>query len=168
MATADRWCTECGMWLANCRHSPALDFPAPRKIKSRMGAEEDCGLKFDFPYFNNPDNVKTLRDWQKEISQWQDETFGFDDRNGQRQLAQFAHLSKEVLELYTELVEHVVEGNESNETIGPEIADCFILLIGIASTRGIDVEDAIRDKMAINRARKWSPPDEDGVCQHEE
>jgi NTP pyrophosphatase (non-canonical NTP hydrolase) len=50
-----------------------------------------------------------------------------------------------------------------------ELADCFILLMGIASLSGMDYDDisnAILEKMSINKKRKWGTPDENGVVKH--
>lgn len=50
-----------------------------------------------------------------------------------------------------------------------EAADCLILLLGAAALQGIDANELIRQaqaKMEKNRARKWGPPDGNGVYHH--
>lgn len=41
-----------------------------------------------------------------------------------------------------------------------------ILLVALAECQGLDLEFEIECKLAINRERTWSPPDEDGVIEH--
>lgn len=47
-----------------------------------------------------------------------------------------------------------------------EIADVLILLARLADRHGIDLADAVRDKLAILRTREWGEPDADGVVEH--
>lgn len=51
------------------------------------------------------------------------------------------------------------------EDIGTELADCFILLLDLASLWGVDAAEAIRAKMAINYGRTWEA-DANGIMQH--
>lgn len=63
--------------------------------------------------------------------------------------------------LYDEVCELVADPTDPNE-----IADCFILIAGVADRAGVDLVDAVQRKMAINRARKWGIADERGVIRH--
>jgi NTP pyrophosphatase (non-canonical NTP hydrolase) len=47
-----------------------------------------------------------------------------------------------------------------------EMADVLILLAGLASIAGVDLERAVREKLAILRTRQWGEPDADGVVEH--
>lgn len=103
----------------------------------------------------------------KEVTEWQQETFG--DKCTTVSLAR--HLIDEVIELRDELmfVELLVRGNYYN--IEKELADCFILLFGIANRLGYDHDDLckfIDNKLAINKQRKWNEPDANGVIKHKE
>lgn len=49
-----------------------------------------------------------------------------------------------------------------------EIADVQILLAGLAAWQGIDLAEAVAEKLAINQARVWGKPDEHGVVKHVE
>lgn len=74
------------------------------------------------------------------------------------------HLVEEVNELLEE-----TQKEFNRDTFGKELADCFILLIGVASNAGFDYVDVMRsidEKMTINRKRKWGKPDANGVVKH--
>lgn len=67
------------------------------------------------------------------------------------------------------LLKHIQrEFNElcDDPTDGEEMADMVILLVALAECQGLDLEFEIECKLAINRERTWSPPDEDGVIEH--
>lgn len=89
------------------------------------------------------------------ISEWQDKTF-----SGQNSLSKAAHLNKEVHELIIEITRRRQSGIEE------ELADCAILLMGIAAQYKVDLQFSIHKKMTANRLRKWKPADENGVIEH--
>ncbi|MGD9525043.1 MAG: dATP/dGTP pyrophosphohydrolase domain-containing protein [Gemmatimonadales bacterium] len=84
-----------------------------------------------------------------ELVQWQAETF-----KDATVHSKIAHLVEEVVELAQ--APHDAE----------EYADCFMLLTGAAHVAGVDLASAVRDKLAVNRARQWGEPDEHGVVRH--
>ena len=93
----------------------------------------------------------------KEITQWQNETFG-----QATALSKIAHLAEEMQELVTDL-----QNKDPNRRL--EFADCFILLFGAAASDGMSYEkilEAIEEKMLINYQRKWGNPNENGVVNH--
>lgn len=47
-----------------------------------------------------------------------------------------------------------------------EYADCLVLLFDIASLRGIDISQALAEKMAINQSRQWHFDDATGLAHH--
>ena len=96
--------------------------------------------------------VKSLSQLQSQIYQWQIETFG-----GQAP----KHFSRKLGAEVFEMLEAVDGGGDT----APEIADCFIVLFGLASSLGVNAEEAIEAKMAINRKRKWKK-EKDGTFQH--
>ena len=49
--------------------------------------------------------------------------------------------------------------------IANEIADVYITLVGVAERAGVNIEQAVNDKMEINRKRKWTISN-DGTGQH--
>lgn len=82
-------------------------------------------------------------------TQWQRQTFP----NATPQSCA-AHLTEEVKELKNAIA------NNDISNIREEMADCFLLLFGIADRCGFglqSVESAIIDKMIINLKRKWQP-----------
>ena len=97
-----------------------------------------------------------------EIVGWQDITFP--EGNA---ISMAVHLYEEVGELtqtvrYEDLLGKV-------QTTDDELADCLILLFGIAHKRGMsfqDVEKIIIAKMEINKTRKWKKPNAYGVVHH--
>lgn len=64
------------------------------------------------------------------------------------------------LKLYGEIGEMVDSNGRSDE-----IADVFIMLLDYAARKGINIEYAVRWKMAINKNRKWKI-DANGVARH--
>lgn len=64
------------------------------------------------------------------------------------------HIAKELQELREE--------PDSAE----EMADIVILVAHFAARRGVDLEQAISEKHAINLLRTWKKPDEFGVVEH--
>ena len=97
---------------------------------------------------------------QEAVSNWQQEAFG----NKQSEYGLVEHLKHEVEELDGALS----MGSDSLEEIENELADIIILTIGIASLYNIELENAVADKLAINREREWNDPDEFGVINHKE
>lgn len=98
---------------------------------------------------------KTLAEWIKEITEWQDRTF-----TEATPLSAATHLQREVRELIFDLA----SGNPKSMRF--EIVDCFLLIIGVAHLSGVDLEEALEKKMTINKARKWGKPDAQGVVEH--
>lgn len=86
----------------------------------------------------------------KRVHDWQVETFPEVTLEGQ-----IEHLKREVLEL------------AANPSDPHEIADCMILLTGIAKRQGINPLDAMEEKMNINRSRTWGALRADGTVEHE-
>ncbi len=81
----------------------------------------------------------------------------------QTAVGKLCHLREEI----DELIEAIADGERGN--IAAEYADCQILLLDVARTLGMgpaDVDAAITGKMEVNVKRKWSEPDENGVCRH--
>jgi hypothetical protein len=65
--------------------------------------------------------------------------------------------------------EHLVdEAKELAEKPGDmeEMADVFLLLVHIAYMQGVNLLEAARKKLEINRKRQWGPADERGVHKH--
>lgn len=97
----------------------------------------------------------SLLDVQQEIHRWASESFP--------QRTAFQALSKLVLHEIPELLTH--EKEHGLATIGTELADCFILLMDLASIWKVDLDDAIYLKMQINYKRQWTIG-EGGLMQH--
>lgn len=78
-------------------------------------------------------------------------------------IAKLSHLKEEVTEL------QVAVDNGDKKEINDEIADCFMLLFDVAHDLKITENDIIkfsRVKLGINKDRKWSNPDNNGVIHH--
>ena len=77
---------------------------------------------------------------QNEIAAWADEL----------------NPDRRALGLIAKLLEELGELIASERVADPlELADVLILALDLAHIQGIDVESAITQKMAINRARHW-------------
>lgn len=96
-----------------------------------------------------------LLDVQQEIHRWASEQFPHrTDHHA---------IYKLVVEEIPELMMHQKEKGMAG--IGLELADCFILLMDLASIWGVDLDDAIYEKMQVNYARRWNKG-ANGIMQH--
>ena len=59
-----------------------------------------------------------------------------------------------------EVLEHFQWREETEDTTGlaGELADVALYLLQLASITGIDLEQAILDKLALNQTREWPEP----------
>jgi NTP pyrophosphatase (non-canonical NTP hydrolase) len=90
-------------------------------------------------------------EFQRKVHRWSQMTFPH-----QTPASKFAHLIREIKELGADLKD------------GKEMADCFLLLLGLAEMAGVDLMAEARAKFEINRNRRWGPPDAQGVSSHVE
>lgn len=96
--------------------------------------------------------VGSLIELQKQVSEWQAKKFPDQPVEGKCK-----HLAREAKEL----------GNAPRDEV--EMADCLLLLLGIAQVGGVSIERLVAvawGKFEHNKTRQWGPPDEDGVCHH--
>lgn len=73
------------------------------------------------------------------------------------------HLEEEVQEMKSDFEKGIISDLE--------IADCFLLLIGVANKAGMsysDIIDALEKKMDINYKRHWGEVNEKGYVKHVE
>lgn len=106
--------------------------------------------------------MKTLCELCKEINDWQDSVF-----TKATPLSAVTHLQREVIELtFAIQTKDWERGDIGMQQVREELADCFILLAGVAHLLEIDLEAAAEAKMIINRRRIWGEPDADGVVEH--
>jgi NTP pyrophosphatase (non-canonical NTP hydrolase) len=96
-----------------------------------------------------------MRHLQAEVSAQQNKLFG---KNSKHAYGLFHHLVKEVGELG--------ESYHDLKKMSEELADCVILLIGIADAYDVDLELAVQKKMSENLNRKWKKADKHGVIEH--
>lgn len=100
-----------------------------------------------------PDPATGIAELQEEISSWADGVFP--DRTAEDAIRKL---------MWEELPELMLSGAKDPK----EFADVVILVLDIAHLQGIDVASAIRDKMLINRARKWAIDPKTGLMNHVE
>ena len=92
-----------------------------------------------------------LEELQQEIAAWADAVFP--DRTAHGAL--------------TKLMLHEIPELITSKLLDPtEYADIVILVLDIAHLNGIDISSAVRDKMAINRARTWKIDPATGLMSH--
>lgn len=99
-----------------------------------------------------PNAIEGLRKLQGDINGWQDRTFPRSTLQ-----STYRHLTQEVEELG-----RTAEGEEAEE-----LADVFILVCAVAGKCGVDLAQAVSEKMRVNLNRVWLEPDEHGVVYHE-
>ncbi|TQV79752.1 dATP/dGTP pyrophosphohydrolase domain-containing protein [Denitrobaculum tricleocarpae] len=92
---------------------------------------------------------------QKTIAEWGEDTFG--------PAANPVDLVTRAQQELAELAEAVQQRDVKEAAM--ETADVMILLYRLAEDLGYDIEQSIQEKMAINRARKWSRAG-DGTGKH--
>lgn len=93
------------------------------------------------------------------IVDWQEKTFGDSDA-----YAMANHLKKEAEE-----VGLAIHSGDDAAHVAFEIADCLILLFGIAKKIGLNhklLTSAIDLKMMVNKQRKWGQVQDNGVVEH--
>jgi NTP pyrophosphatase (non-canonical NTP hydrolase) len=93
---------------------------------------------------------------QKAINDWANKTFP--DRVPE------ASLVKLVMEEIPELLAHRKE--KGTEGISGELADCFILLLDLATIWDVDVGTALFQKMSVNIQRQWTHDPATGFYNH--
>lgn len=92
-----------------------------------------------------------LEELQAEIATWADAVFP--DRTAHGAL--------------TKLMLHEIPELITSKLLDPtEYADIVILVLDIAHLNGIDISSAVREKMAINRARTWKIDPDTGLMSH--
>jgi NTP pyrophosphatase (non-canonical NTP hydrolase) len=94
---------------------------------------------------------------QADIAAWGEATFG--------PAANPADLVRRARQELDELVTAVEAGDVAEASL--EMADVMILLYRLAQDMGCDLNDSVTQKMAINRARKWTRAG-DGTGRHVE
>lgn len=103
------------------------------------------------PGVAEPVKAKSLGDWMEEIAQWANQVFPDRTVGGS---------------LYKLVLEEIPEFVGSDMTDPLEYADLIILILDLAFLRGIDVEKALIEKMAINRGRSWEKNPLTGAMSH--
>ena len=109
-----------------------------------------------------------------EMHEWQQETFG-----QATPMSKLKHLEEEINELMDSFMvyDYCVINKENNEAIPSDVAtqlesefaDCFFLLFGSLYAHGANMDDLLqwmKDKLEVNKKRKWGKPDDDGVVKH--
>lgn len=107
-----------------------------------------------------------LQAFMDDVHEWADNTFGKE----RTALAPLYHLKKEVDEaiLAIQNEDHLIDFQKIRNT-KKELADCFILILNATSKYGLtfnDLFETAKDKMKINKSRKWGEPDNNGVVEH--
>lgn len=116
-----------------------------------------------------------LQNLMNDIADWSDSVFGTYQRNP----AILYHLKEEIDELIAAYKKYAVNLPDSSistdklETLllrtEYEYVDCFMLLLDSATHFGLDADELIsftREKLEINKKRKWGSPDKNGVINH--
>ena len=112
----------------------------------------EAAYAVDFPLAGSgpqtPD-APTLEALMREALAWQAATFPHRTLHS---------ISTHLLREATELREHPSDASE--------MADVFLLLGSLAHENGVNLAQAVAEKLAKNKARQWGTPDSDGVVSH--
>ena len=90
-------------------------------------------------------------DLQEEVGNWAVQTF---PKATTKSI--IAHIKKEIKELE----------DASDDGLSEECADIYMMLLHIAHRQRFDLFLAAKNKLEINKRRKWGLPDKDGVVEH--
>ena len=152
-------CSECGLHLRDIELFPGLyyghwtnDWLEDRKEFSQICRGDAGGCNRNTVKWYSPEppaNPPRQDDLQARIDTWQRKTFG----NSQSFAGMIAHLKREIDEL--------VELREPEE-----MADCAILLFGMAAHAKVDLLGEVEKKFAIIQTRIYGEPDADNVIEH--
>jgi NTP pyrophosphatase (non-canonical NTP hydrolase) len=114
-------------------------------------------------------NMEELQKIMFDISEWSDKQFGESQRNP----AIVFHLQKEVKELIDSIIAFNLSTDknaaENAHDLIMEYADCMMLLLDSVSHSKITAAAlmrAVKEKLEINKKRKWGNPDKNGVVEH--
>lgn len=105
---------------------------------------------------------RDMNSLQTEVGMWQDRTFPAKTNS-----SIIEHLSREVAELKRAGQNHALVRNElSFKEMCVELADVCMLSFGLAHHLNVLLSDVTREKLEINKKRKWGTPDAQGVVEH--
>jgi len=94
--------------------------------------------------------MSSIKELQEEISAWVDTV-----NPGRTPISTISKLLEEIGEL--------LGSDKMRDEL--ELADIFILSLDLGTIQGIDIEEAIRKKLAINKSRSWRIAD-NGAMRH--
>ncbi len=129
-------------------------------MKTELFRKVQC---HDLIYGKEGGGMNKLESVINNFHKWQIETFPKAD-----QLSKVYHLKEEVDELIQSIESPGFKLSDV-ERVEMEYADCFMLLFGSAMIAGYTIDDIatmVKDKLDINRNRKWGEPDKNGVVKH--
>ncbi len=96
-----------------------------------------------------------MKETQASIVKWADETFG--------PIADEETAAKRMFDEVFEMEDDYFE--DQYDKVAKEFIDVFVTGVRFLAMKGIDFQEALDAKMAINRARKWRS-NGDGTGQH--
>jgi NTP pyrophosphatase (non-canonical NTP hydrolase) len=103
-----------------------------------------------------------LSGFQRYIGTWGQDTFPESTLSGQ-----MAHLDLEICEVQEAATNYFNNPTLDNKKeFQAEIADVFILILGIAHRMDFDLMLVAADKFRVIQSRKWLPANPDGVYHH--
>jgi NTP pyrophosphatase (non-canonical NTP hydrolase) len=99
---------------------------------------------------------KTIKGTQARIKEWGEPIF-----TRSTPMSTVKHMHKEVNELIT--ATHLMD----RENMGEEAADILHMLFHYCNAAGLDLAEEFEKKFAINKARTWLTPNEEGIVFHD-
>lgn len=114
----------------------------------------NCNIKSYLTHTRTGTPLMTVRTIQNEIKRWADRVYS-------------NRTESSILEKLKEENQELIDALASTENIeATELADVLILVLDLASIRGVDVYSAVIEKLEINRKRSWVINPDTGVMRH--
>lgn len=148
-----------------CRHARLFDITIWVDASKRLPPEGDDSItvlahEFDIVIDNNG-TIEALREKVDRLKP----LLGGGLQKGIREWADTVYPDRNVADAFNKMVfEEIPEFFRSNNA--EELGDIGILLYDVANLVGVDLEAAIKAKMAINKARQWEIDPETRIMRH--
>lgn len=163
---ANKQCPYCQKLLTYTEHDGIMFPVCTCKLKAMVSDYHRKGIMGPFTTAA-VDLFDVLTDLIREQAIWSQATFGNDVTRGP--VGPLKHLEKEVKEAYeawgkiknTDGLVDLELWNKNREAYKVELADCLLLLLDSMRRSGVKIMDLLkiaRDKLEINKSRKWNTP----------
>lgn len=123
-------------------------------MTSFYGPHEECRIAGQHAHPSAQPYLSNIYAFQKVVARWA--AVAFPNSSPQTKLL---HLKEEVDEL--------LKAEAAHGDVESEAADILLILLHYAESHGFSLMAAALAKFEVVKARKWGPPDAQGVVRHE-